>query len=76
MKHRVNVKSHPFLQSWLLIVEEYLRVAVGENQLVVDGHRFPLCQRLNQQLLFDLREAAKVSADMRKQTLKEITLEQ
>lgn len=34
---------------------DYLRVTVGEDQLVVDCHRFPLCQRLNQQLLFDLR---------------------
>jgi len=25
----------------------YLRVAVGEDQLVVDGHRFPLRERLN-----------------------------
>lgn len=33
----------------------YLRVAVREDQLVVDGHRFPLRQRLNQKLLFNLR---------------------
>lgn len=35
--------------------DAYLRVAVGEDQLVIDRHRFPLRQRLNQQLLFDLR---------------------
>lgn len=33
----------------------YLRVAVGEDQLVIDGHRFPLRQRLDEQFLFNLR---------------------
>lgn len=33
----------------------YLRVTVGEDQLVIDCHRLPLRQRLDQQLLFDLR---------------------
>ncbi len=33
----------------------YLRVAVGEDQLVIDSHRFPLRQRLDEQLLFNLR---------------------
>lgn len=43
---------------------DYLRVTVGEDQLVVDCHRFPLCQRLNQQLLFDLRgESTQVISD-------------
>lgn len=32
----------------------YLRVTVREDQLVIDCDRFPLCQRFNQQLLFDL----------------------
>lgn len=54
-----------------MIVAEYLRLAVGEDYLVVDCHRFPLGQRLHQQLLLDLREATKVSADSRKQPLAE-----
>lgn len=47
----------------ITVVAEYLRLAVGEDYLVVDRHRFPLGQRLHQQLLLDLREAIKVSAD-------------
>lgn len=35
--------------------DTYLRVAVREDQLVIDRHRFPLRQRLNQQLFFDLK---------------------
>lgn len=35
-------------------LHSYLRVAVREDQLVVDRHCFPLGQRLHQQLLFHL----------------------
>lgn len=45
----------------------YLRVTVGEDQLVVDCHSFPLCQRFNQQLLFDLREPTQINPDIRRQ---------
>lgn len=38
------------LQKW----NPYLGVTVREDQLVIDCDRFPLCQRFNQQLLFDL----------------------
>lgn len=34
--------------------DAYLRLAVREDQLVIDCHRFPLRQRLDQQLLFHL----------------------
>lgn len=39
----------------VFVVGVYLRVAVGEDQLVVDSHRFPLRQRFDQQFLFDLK---------------------
>ncbi|TNN89308.1 hypothetical protein EYF80_000596 [Liparis tanakae] len=46
----------------------YLRVAVGEDQLVVDRHRFPLRERLDEQLLFDLRgKPTQVRADSHRQ---------
>lgn len=51
----------------VFVADAYLRVTVGEDQLVVDCHRFSLCQRFNQQLLFDLREPTQVNPDIRRQ---------
>lgn len=51
----------------------YLRVTVGEDQLVIDCHCFPLCQCFNQQLLFDLKKTHRlilIVADSQSDTVK------